>query len=190
MLKLCKWSNICYFPVIYCWLEFWFILHLSGLNIRNTLSWLEFFCATCGHWNSGKWELKKINYVNNCFKLSTEFLRKNLFIYTQICEYLLCTSLFLGFLLLLLLGVFTKLRKATVTFIMSVCLSIWLEHLGSHWMAFHESSYLSIFRKSVEKIQVSLKSDKNNGHFMWRPMYIYNISLNSTQNEKYFRKKL
>jgi hypothetical protein len=25
--------------------------------------------------------------------------------------------------------------------------------------------YLSVFRKSAEKIQVSLKSDKNNGHF-------------------------
>jgi len=31
----------------------------------------------------------------------------------------------------------------------------------------------------VEKSQVSLKSDKNNGYFTWRPMYIYcNISLN------------
>ena len=34
-------------------------------------------------------------------------------------------------------------------------------------------SHLSISRKSVEKIQFSLKSDKNNGHFAWRPMYIY-----------------
>jgi len=30
-----------------------------------------------------------------------------------------------------------------------------------------------IFRKSVEKIQVSLKSEKNNGRFTWRCMYIY-----------------
>jgi hypothetical protein len=37
--------------------------------------------------------------------------------------------------------------------------------------------YLSIFFKSVEKIQVSLKSDKNNGYFTWKPMYIYDISL-------------
>jgi len=35
------------------------------------------------------------------------------------------------------------------------------------------------FEKSVEKIQVSLKSDKNKAHFTWRPVYIYdNISLN------------
>jgi hypothetical protein len=38
-----------------------------------------------------------------------------------------------------------------------------------------------IFRKSVEKIKVLLKSDKNNAYFTWRPMYMYdNISLNSS----------
>jgi len=31
---------------------------------------------------------------------------------------------------------------------------------------------LSIFRKSVEKIQVSLKPDRNSGHFTWRPTCI------------------
>jgi len=30
---------------------------------------------------------------------------------------------------------------------------------------YHEILFLNIFRKSVEKIQVSLKSDKNNGYF-------------------------
>jgi len=35
-----------------------------------------------------------------------------------------------------------------------------------------------VFKKSAEKIQVSLKSDKNNGYFSWSPIYInYNISL-------------
>jgi hypothetical protein len=32
---------------------------------------------------------------------------------------------------------------------------------------------MSIFRKSVEKIQVSLKSGKNSGHFRWTQIYIY-----------------
>ena len=32
---------------------------------------------------------------------------------------------------------------------------------------------MSIFRIPVEKIQVLLNSDKNNGYLMWRPMYIY-----------------
>jgi len=32
---------------------------------------------------------------------------------------------------------------------------------------------LSIFRKFVEKIQVSLKSDKNNGYFTWRTLCMF-----------------
>jgi len=37
---------------------------------------------------------------------------------------------------------------------------------------------LSILRNSVEKIEVSLKSDKSNGYFTFRPMYIYhNVSI-------------
>jgi hypothetical protein len=35
-----------------------------------------------------------------------------------------------------------------------VCLYIGMKQLGSQWTNFHESLYLSIFRKSVEKIQV------------------------------------
>jgi len=40
---------------------------------------------------------------------------------------------------------------------------------------------LSIFPKYVQKIQVSLKSDKNNGYFTWRPTCIFDyISLSSS----------
>jgi len=62
--------------------------------------------------------------------------------------------------------------------------------LRSNWTDFHEILYLSISRKSVEEIQVLLNSGKNNGYFTWRRMYIYDISLNSYQNEKYFRQNL
>jgi hypothetical protein len=48
---------------------------------------------------------------------------------------------------------------------MSVRLSVRMKQLGSHWADFHEIWYLSIFGKCVEKIEVSLKSDKNNGYF-------------------------
>jgi len=48
-----------------------------------------------------------------------------------------------------------------------------MEQLGSHWTDFHEILYLSIFRKFVEKTQVSLKSGKNNGYFTLRPVYIF-----------------
>jgi hypothetical protein len=37
---------------------------------------------------------------------------------------------------------------------------------------FDETWYFSFFRKSVEKIQVSLKSDKSNGYFTWRSFHI------------------
>jgi hypothetical protein len=50
--------------------------------------------------------------------------------------------------------------------ITSSCLSVrppTCEQLGSNWKNFNEIWYLSIFRKSVEKIEVSLKYDKNNG---------------------------
>jgi hypothetical protein len=50
---------------------------------------------------------------------------------------------------------------------------------------------LRIFRKSLQKIQVSLKSDKKSWYFAWRPMYVYDhISLSSSQSEKYFRHNL
>jgi len=83
-------------------------------------------------------------------------------------------------------GAFTKLRRATITFVMSVHLpirpSVRMERLDSHWTDLHNILYLSIFRISVEKIQVSLKTDKNNGHITWRPVYIYYniISLTSS----------
>jgi hypothetical protein len=40
-----------------------------------------------------------------------------------------------------------------------------MEQLGFHWTDFHEILYLCLFGKSVEQIQVSLKYEKNNGHF-------------------------
>jgi hypothetical protein len=68
---------------------------------------------------------------------------------------------------------FAKLRKATASFLMSVCLSVRMEKLRSHWTDFYEVLRLIIFRKYEEKIQVSLNSDKNNGYLTQRPMYIY-----------------
>ena len=63
------------------------------------------------------------------------------------------------------LGGFGKLRKAIISFVMSVRLSGRTEQLGSQWKDFHEIWYLRVFRKSVAQIQVLLKSDKNNGYF-------------------------
>jgi hypothetical protein len=71
-----------------------------------------------------------------------------------------------------LLGVFAKFIKETIRFIvpirLSICLSVRMEQLASHWTVYHEIWYLTTFRNSVTKIQVSLQSDKNDGYFTWR----------------------
>ena len=54
------------------------------------------------------------------------------------------------------------------------------EQLGFHCMDFYEIGYLSIFLKSIQKIQVSLKLYKNNGYFPWRPIYMFNNILLSS----------
>ena len=62
---------------------------------------------------------------------------------------------------LTVLGSFAWMWKTTVSLIMSVCPSVWVEQLGSHWTDLYEIWYLRIFKKFVEKIQVSLKSNTN-----------------------------
>ena len=59
----------------------------------------------------------------------------------------------------LLLGAFAKLQKETISFVMSVHLSAWKNSSPTRRIL------IKLFRKSVEKIQVALKSDKNNGYF-------------------------
>jgi hypothetical protein len=62
------------------------------------------------------------------------------------------------------LGAFAKLRKATISFVMSVCPSVRpLETTRPPTNGLQR--YLSIFRNSKEKIQVLLHSDKNNEYF-------------------------
>jgi hypothetical protein len=50
-------------------------------------------------------------------------------------------------------------------------------------MDFDETWYLS-FRKSVEQIEVLLKSDKNNGHFTWTRIHIFGniVSIRKTKH--------
>ena len=90
------------------------------------------------------------------------------------------------------LGALAALRKATVSFVMSVrfvFLSARMEQLGFHWTEFYEIWCLGIFRKSVQKIQVWLVwQDK------WvlnlRPVYNYNYtSLRCSYNENCFGQK-
>ena len=68
------------------------------------------------------------------------------------------------------LGAFAKLRQVTISFVMSVC-PHGRTRLPPDW--FWWNLIFSLFRKSVEKIHVVLKSDKNNGYFTWRRFHIY-----------------
>ena len=67
-------------------------------------------------------------------------------------------------------GAFAESRKATISFFISVCLSVCLSVHLSAWNTSAPNVRIStkvhiciFFEKSVEKIQVSLKPDKNNG---------------------------
>jgi hypothetical protein len=77
----------------------------------------------------------------------------------------------------LFLGTFAKLREATFRFVVYIRLSgrpsAHMEQLCSHWTDFLKILHLIALPKYVEKIKVSLKSNKNSGCFTWRLMYIY-----------------
>ena len=77
-------------------------------------------------------------------------------------------------------GTFSNLWEATISFVsVPVCLYVRMEQLGYLWTDFYEIGYLRIFF-SVEEIKVSLKSDKFNRYFTWRPVSIYDISLRAS----------
>jgi hypothetical protein len=62
------------------------------------------------------------------------------------------------------LGAFEKLRKATISYVSCVRASAGME-LGFTWAYVHKIQYQSIFHKSVNNIQVRLKSDNINRYF-------------------------
>jgi hypothetical protein len=72
-------------------------------------------------------------------------------------------------------GALAKLRKATTTFVMAVYTSVrplaW-NNQGRPLRIFMKFDVWEFFEKSANKIQVSLKSDKNNGFVTWRTINI------------------
>ena len=91
------------------------------------------------------------------------------------------------------LGAFEKLRKTTISFDMSVCLSLcfrppaWNNSAPTGRILMNFDIWI-FFRKFFEYFQVSLKYDKNCGYITWRPVCVYDkISLNPAWNEKCFR---
>jgi hypothetical protein len=93
------------------------------------------------------------------------------------------------------LGSLAVLRRASISFIMSVCLSnrpsvrpsvrpflcphgTRVQNAGFWWNLVFK---IFFFWKTFKKIKMSLKSDKNSGYFIWRHFHFYdNISLNSS----------
>ena len=62
-----------------------------------------------------------------------------------------------------ILSAFAELWKETISFVMSARPSVRMKQPCCRWTELHEIWYLNIFRKTAEKTQVSLKSDKNDG---------------------------
>jgi hypothetical protein len=113
--------------------------------------------------------VKKSQYVNSAIFNCILVIKLPSFL-TFLCHnFLSCSTVDK---LLYFLGTLANCEKRLLA---SSCLSVRMEQLGSHWTDFHEIWYLWIFRKSVEKIQDSLKSDKNKGYFTWRPKSLFII---------------
>jgi len=69
-----------------------------------------------------------------------------------------------------------------------VCVCVHMEQLYIRWTDSYEILHLNIFRKSGYKIQVSLKSDNNNGSCTWRPVNVSdNILLSCSCNLEIFQ---
>ena len=79
-------------------------------------------------------------------------------------------------------GAFTKFRKATVGFVVSVHMSM-LYNFATTGRVFMK---FNVFWKSFKKVQVSLKSDKNNWYFTRRRMYFTWRHTYFTQRHAYF----
>ena len=85
------------------------------------------------------------------------------------------------------LGTFTELRKETISFVESVCLSVRMGQLGSQWINFHQIWYL-YFRKICRENSSFIKLKQE-----WRVLYMntnihfYHISLSSSSSKKCFR---
>jgi hypothetical protein len=118
------------------------------------------------------------------FLTSFHFLSFNCSFIYRIYDYILIHSF---------LGAFAKLRKATISFVMSICPSVRMEQPGSHWTDFHEISYLSIFRTSVGNIQASLSLTRKTGTLQEdqctfiiipRPVFLRHVSDKSCREKR------
>jgi hypothetical protein len=91
---------------------------------------------------------------------------------------------------------YARLANCEIRLLASSCLSVcpFVCPHGSIRLKLDGFSWYLIFEyisKNCRKIQIPLKSGKNNGYFTWRAMHFYDtISLNFSWNVKYFRQNL
>ena len=129
-----------------------------------------------GGWPSDVYNLcliSEVCYKNRVVSITVTWHCVQLHLYTYKCNHVFHYSLthFKSESLILFLGAFAELRNATISFVMSVRPHgrAFLPLDGFSWNLIHDY----FFRKSMEKIEVSLMPDLNNGYFTWRPMIIY-----------------
>jgi hypothetical protein len=67
---------------------------------------------------------------------------------------------------------FPKLRKPTVSFVKSVRTSVWDNSAPTEWI-FAKFEVWVFFENLSRTIPITLQSDMSNGHFTWRPLWIY-----------------
>jgi hypothetical protein len=83
--------------------------------------------------------------------------------------------------------IFRGVRINSENFVLASCclcarLSVRTYQCGSHWTDFRKVWYCRLLRKSVEELQICLKSDDSVGHFAWRPQEICTVD----SSTKYF----
>jgi hypothetical protein len=80
------------------------------------------------------------------------------------------------------IGVFAKLRKATISFVMSVCcLSNRMEQLGSHSTHFHEIWFWLFFENMSRKSEWWVLYTKTNIHFWYLARFFFLFSFLQTK---------
>ena len=61
--------------------------------------------------------------------------------------------------------------RKSACYLQHVRLSVCMYQISSHWTDLHQNSYWRLLWKSIWKVQIWLKWDKNIWHFVWWPKY-------------------
>ena len=132
--------------ILYCFVTaFWYRVYFWNFA--------SFTLCIFEYWNS------VVAYIFNLFVFFAKLFAYH-FIVPSFCYLLQLRFWFLG--------AFEKLRKETLSFVVSVCssvrLSVRMKQLQSHWTDSDKTWYLPFCRKYGQQLQVALQLDKNNGY--------------------------